>query len=157
MISATNADLPAMIEDGAFRADLYYRLNTIEIALPSLADRPEDILPLAEAFLPPGRTLSQGACNALRKHSWPGNVRELRNSAATRRAAGRRAPRSRSPTCSSIRFPRPWRRGAPEPDRDDIESALAQHDGVVARAAAELGLSRQALYRRMEKLGIARA
>src|SRR4051812_29271653 len=83
VISATNADLPAMIRTGAFREDLYYRLNTIEIRLPALADRVDDILPLAQSFLAagtaPGKRLSADAREALRNHGWPGNVRELRN------------------------------------------------------------------------------
>ncbi|RRU12994.1 sigma-54 dependent transcriptional regulator, partial [Stenotrophomonas sp. 278] len=79
VISATNADLPAMIRDGQFREDLYYRLNTVELALPPLADRPGDILPLAERFLADGKPLSSAAAAALQRHPWPGNVRELRN------------------------------------------------------------------------------
>ncbi len=79
VISATNADLPAMIRDGQFREDLYYRLNTVELALPPLAERPGDILPLAERFLGDGKPLSNAAATALQRHAWPGNVRELRN------------------------------------------------------------------------------
>jgi DNA-binding NtrC family response regulator len=155
VISATNADLAAMIETGAFREDLYYRLNTIEITLPPLAERPDDILPLAEAFLPPGKTLSRGARAALRQHPWPGNVRELKNTIA------RGALLAAGPEIgeADLQLPRPAApaRAAQEPDRADIETALAHSDGVIARAAAELGLSRQALYRRMEKLGIPKA
>jgi transcriptional regulator with GAF, ATPase, and Fis domain len=78
VVSATNADLPAMIRDGSFREDLYYRLNAIELALPPLAERPGDILPLAERSRRrgkpcPGRTQRPAAA------PWPGNVRELRN------------------------------------------------------------------------------
>ena len=96
VISATNADLQAMIRDGRFREDLYYRLNVIQIHLPPLAERTDDIVPLAEHFLamgrspsaagamdgqerPSGRTLSAPALAALRAHMWPGNVRELKN------------------------------------------------------------------------------
>ncbi len=79
VISATNADLPAMIRDGRFREDLYYRLNAIELTLPPLAERPGDILPLAELFRPQDKILSEGARSALLRHGWPGNVRELRN------------------------------------------------------------------------------
>ena len=155
VISATNADLAAMIETGAFREDLYYRLNTIEITLPPLAERPDDILPLAEAFLPPGKTLSRGARAALRQHPWPGNVRELKNTIA------RGALLAAGPEIgeADLQLPRPAApaRAAQEPDRADIETALTHSDGVIARAAAKLGLSRQALYRRMEKLGIPKA
>jgi DNA-binding NtrC family response regulator len=152
VISATNADLPAMIADGRFREDLYYRLNTIEIALPPLADRPDDILPLADAFLPAGKVLSKQARAALRQHPWPGNVRELRNTIqrGVLLAGGSEITEA---DLQLSRAPAPAR-AAQEPDRSDIEIALEHSDGVIARAAAELGLSRQALYRRMEKLGI---
>ncbi|HWU71683.1 MAG TPA: sigma-54 dependent transcriptional regulator, partial [Pseudoxanthomonas sp.] len=85
VISATNADLPAMIREGSFREDLYYRLNAIELALPPLAERPGDILPLAERFRPDDKPLGESARNALLRHPWPGNVRELKN--AIERAA----------------------------------------------------------------------
>src|SRR5690606_11314352 len=79
IVSATNADLAALIADGRFREDLYYRLNAIELKLPPLAERPDDILPLARHFLPRGKLLDAGAERALLGHVWPGNVRELRN------------------------------------------------------------------------------
>jgi transcriptional regulator with PAS, ATPase and Fis domain len=78
IISATNADLPAMIRAGQFREDLYYRLNVIQLNLPALADRPEDILPLAQAFLDKDKQLDANAKAALLAHTWPGNVRELK-------------------------------------------------------------------------------
>src|SRR6202034_3630138 len=80
VLSATNADLPALIREGRFREDLFYRLNVIEIAVPSLAERPADILPLARHFLGAELQLSDDAAAALLAHDWPGNVRELRNS-----------------------------------------------------------------------------
>src|SRR5271163_2585187 len=73
VLSATNADLPALIREGRFREDLYYRLNVIEIAVPSLAERPADILPLARHFLGPAHSLSEDAAAALLAHEWPGN------------------------------------------------------------------------------------
>ena len=79
VISATNADLDAMIKAGMFREDLYYRLNTIELRVPPLVDRGDDIIPLARHFLAPDKKLSTEATLALRKHTWPGNVRELKN------------------------------------------------------------------------------
>ena len=79
VISATNADLPAAIADGAFREDLYYRLNVIELKVPPLAERKEDILPLARHFLADGQKLGVPAQRALLAHTWPGNVRELMN------------------------------------------------------------------------------
>jgi len=155
VISATNADIATMLRDGRFREDLFYRLNVIELRLPPLAERRDDIVPLAEHFLEARATLDEGARAALVAHTWPGNVRELKNAiqraallckdnvitaadlglAAVRSGNGRQAP-------------------ATEPDRAMIESALANARGVISQAAAELGLSRQALYRRMDKLGI---
>src|SRR5262249_43504511 len=79
VISATNADVGAMIGAGTFREDLYYRLNTIEIRVPPLAERPDDILPLAKHFLAAGKRLAGDARDALRRHAWPGNGRELKN------------------------------------------------------------------------------
>jgi DNA-binding NtrC family response regulator len=154
VVSATNADLPAMIRVGGFREDLYYRLNTIEIRVPALAERPDDILPLAEHFLADDTRLSPDAREALRRHDWPGNVRELRN--ALQRAA---LLASGSELCAKdlgLPAAAAVMTAADEPDRAAIEQALARAGGVIAQAAAELGLSRQALYRRMEKLGIAR-
>ncbi len=152
VISATNADLSAMIRDGAFREDLYYRLNAIELSLPPLAERPGDILPLAEVFCA-GKPLSESACAALLRHGWPGNVRELRN--VIQRAA-LLAPGERI-EAADLNLPKtaaPRPEPAAEPTRSDIEAALARAGGVVAQAAAELGLSRQALYRRMERFGL---
>ncbi|MES2902458.1 MAG: sigma-54 dependent transcriptional regulator [Pseudomonadota bacterium] len=154
VISATNADLGAMIRAGTFREDLFYRLNVIELRLPPLAARPADILPLANSFLAAGKSLNPCAQAALMAHAWPGNVRELKNvmQRASLLAAGNAIkaadlglPLAASSSADS------------EPDRDTIGQALARANGVVAQAAAELGLSRQALYRRMERLGIARS
>ncbi|HEX5694510.1 MAG TPA: sigma 54-interacting transcriptional regulator, partial [Arenimonas sp.] len=158
VISATNADLPAMIREGRFREDLYYRLNVIEIRIPPLADRPRDILPLAQSFLPAGKSLSDGAVTALLRHGWPGHVRELKNvmQRASLLSAG---PVIQAGDLGLAATPGPAG-NAPgndaEIDRAGIEEALARAGGVVAQAASELGLSRQALYRRMERLGIAR-
>ncbi len=157
VISATNADLPAMIREGQFREDLYYRLNTVELALPPLAERPGDILPLAERFLGDGKPLSSAAAVALQRHPWPGNVRELRN---VIQRAGLLAQGERIEV-SDLNLPRAAaapRVAAPaaDPDRSRIESALAHSHGIIAQAAAELGLSRQALYRRMDRYGIPR-
>ncbi len=152
VISATNADLAAMIRAGTFREDLYYRLNTIEIRVPPLAERVDDILPLAKLFLAPGKKLSADAREALRQHSWPGNVRELKN------ALQRAALLATGPEITAADLALPV--AAPPPDdeldRTTIEAALARANGVIAQAAADLGLSRQALYRRMEKLSIPR-
>jgi DNA-binding NtrC family response regulator len=151
VIAATNSSLPQLIKEGRFREDLFYRLNVIELEVPPLAARPEDILPLAQHFLEPGFTLSQDALRALGRYHWPGNVRELRN--AIHRACLLSV--DNVVTGKSLALP-----VAPEPadgshiDRAAIEQALLLADGVIAHAARDLGLSRQALYRRMEKLGL---
>ncbi|MFY2762866.1 sigma-54-dependent transcriptional regulator [Arenimonas sp. MALMAid1274] len=154
VVSATNADLPAMIRDGRFREDLYYRLNVIEIRLPPLAERPRDILPLAQHFLAPGKQLTDDACAALLRHGWPGNVRELKN--VMQRACLLAADARISVGDLGLVMPSIATPADSEPDRASIEQALARAGGIVAQAASELGLSRQALYRRMERLGIAR-
>lgn len=158
VLSATNADLPAMIRAGTFREDLYYRLNVIELRLPLLAERPGDILPLAEHFLPPGKSLGEAARAALLQHGWPGNVRELKN---VMQRAGLLAANERIEPADlglpAVNASVASAQAENEPDRDSIERALARASGVVAQAAAELGLSRQALYRRMERLGIVRS
>jgi DNA-binding NtrC family response regulator len=157
IISATNAPLAEAIREGRFREDLYYRLNVIELQVPPLADRRDDILPLARHFLEPGYQLLPEAERALVRHDWPGNVRELRNS--IRRAC--LLASSTRITAPDLMLPGSGASGtwealpAHEPDRDEIEGALTRHAGVIAKAARELGLSRQSLYRRMEKLGIA--
>ena len=154
MIAATNTDLRAAIRDGRFREDLYYRLNVIELELQPLARRREDILPLARHFLGAGRELSAEAERALLRHSWPGNVRELQN--VIRRAC----LLSTTPAISAESLALPAAQqmepagGEPTVDRGAVEQALQRAGGVVAHAARDLGLSRQALYRRMEKLGI---
>ena len=155
IVSATNADLRALIRGGQFREDLFYRLNAIEIALPPLAERPDDILPLARHFLPAGKQLGDDAARALLAYRWPGNVRELRNtiqraallaSGAVLGAGDLGLPKGDTPVSASNE----------EPDRAAIESALQRSGGVLAQAAADLGLSRQALYRRLDRLGLKR-
>jgi DNA-binding NtrC family response regulator len=154
VISATNADLHAMIRAGTFREDLYYRLNTIELRVPALAERPEDILPLAHHFLGSGKPLAADARAALRRYPWPGNVRQLKN--VLQRAELLATGPEITAADLALPAPAPVPVPVPEegPDRSTIEAALARANGVIAQAAAELGLSRQALYRRMEKLSI---
>jgi DNA-binding NtrC family response regulator len=169
IVSATNVDLKKAIADGAFREDLFFRLNVIELHVPPLGDRPDDVMPLAEHFLtryaaregrPPMR-FSSGAVAALVAHEWPGNVRELEN--RIQRAVlvqldevigpsdlGLTGAREAPPASDT-----PWALTAPEKaERAMLEQALVRARNVVSRAAADLGLSRQALYRRMERLGL---
>jgi DNA-binding NtrC family response regulator len=178
VVSATNADLPALIREGRFREDLYYRLNVIEISVPSLAERPADILPLARHFLGEALTLSDDAAAALLAHDWPGNVRELRNSIerakllareqlvkaadlnlpAPSRAAADSEPGRRGGEPFSVRggesSPGRGDRDAEQPSRELIEASLREAGGNISRAAHSLGLSRQALYRRMERFNL---
>ena len=158
VISATNSDLKAAIAAGRFREDLFYRLNVIELDLPPLAERPDDILPLARHFLGADFELTEAATGRLLRYSWPGNVRELQN---TMRRAGVMshgqsidadvlglADEPGHDVASSV---------SQGPDREALVAALERHGGTVARAARELGISRQALYRRMDKFGIPRS
>ena len=158
IISATNADLPEMIKAGLFREDLYYRLNVIQLELPALCERPDDILPLARYFLAGEKILSDEAEAALCQHGWPGNVRELKNvmQRASLLASGEviqpldlGLPSSASKLVGQTQ-------NEPEHSQQAIELALSRAGGVIAQAASELGLSRQALYRRMERFGIPR-
>jgi DNA-binding NtrC family response regulator len=164
VLSATNADLPALIRDGRFREDLYYRLNVVEIAVPALADRTADILPLARHFLGQELRLSDDAAAALMAHDWPGNVRELRNSIERVKllarekiitAADLNLPVHRAPEGEATRrdAEQPGR-DAEQPGRDAIEASLREAGGNISRAAHSLGLSRQALYRRMERFNL---
>jgi DNA-binding NtrC family response regulator len=156
VVSATNADLPAMIREGRFREDLYYRLNVIELRVPPLAERSDDVLPLAEYFLEGRAVLDESARTALVAHAWPGNVRELKN--AIQRASllcSNGVVTARDLGLAPVRAPAGRAGPDVEPDREAIESALQRARGVISQAAAELGLSRQALYRRMDKLGVA--
>jgi len=179
IISATNTDLQAAIGRGEFREDLYFRLNVIEIAIPPLRDRPEDVLPLADFFLrahePEGQKgmveLSEEACQALLDHEWAGNVRELENRiqravlvrkdanvvpddlGLTGTGAGSQGPSPSTMRSASMAISAPSSASL-DGERAEIEHALIEAKGVVSRAAASLGISRQALYRRMERLGI---
>lgn len=148
IIAATNADLRQAMRAGRFREDLFYRLNVIEIEMPPLTERREDILPLARNFIEAGFQLTADAEQALLHYSWPGNVRELQN--VIRRAcllAG-------SPSITAAVLNLPTTVDEVSLDRAAIERALEKARGKVAHAARDLGLSRQALYRRMEKLGL---
>lgn len=158
VISATNSNLLDAIAGGEFREDLYYRLNVIELQVPSMADRLDDIMPLAHHFLPK-REFSLSAENALKKHAWQGNVRELEN--ACKRVAVFK------PTgvieAKDFAFAQQAEQISPapaakpsivEPSKEDLEAAMREYQGVIARIARQFGLSRQALYRRLDKFEI---
>jgi DNA-binding NtrC family response regulator len=152
-ISATNADLTKAISLGQFRQDLYYRINVVQLHLPALKDRVDDIVPLARHFLAGQKSLTKAAEQALQSYHWPGNVRELQNLcqrallltlADEIDAADLALPQEQSTAKKAL----------DDLDKQQIEQALQQAQGVVARAAKQLGISRQALYRRMEFYGI---
>jgi DNA-binding NtrC family response regulator len=154
IVSATNADLKAMVAAGQFREDLYYRLNVFELRVPPLAERRDDVLPLALHFLGDAAPrLSDAARELLLAHAWPGNVRELKNVMARAALLAGDGPVGPAhlrldPPASAAAV---HARSLDEPSREAVAAALAEAQGVVARAAAALGLSRQALYRRMER------
>lgn len=165
VIGATNADLQSMVDEGRFRRDLYFRINTIELDIPPLSRRREDILPLAERFLEVhaqkyGRDsrLSEDARLALERHAWPGNVREL--SHAVERAVLLGGDEI-LPEHLMLQQPEPADSGADlvQPlealEKKALEQALARFDGDVSRAGEAVGLSRSAMYRRLEKHAIA--
>jgi DNA-binding NtrC family response regulator len=163
VLAATNSDLRQAIRSGRFREDLFFRLNVIELAVPPLRERKEDILPLADTFLRSfsagsgaPRSLSAGARAALVEYAWPGNVRELMNriQRATLIASGSVLSADDLELASS---PVAVAAGAGEAagaERQEIERLILDSGGSVSRAASRLGVSRQALYRRMERLGI---
>jgi len=167
LIAATNADLRAEVAGGRFREDLLFRLNTIELQLPPLRERREDILPLAQYFLRRHAArygkqragISDEAAQLLRAYDWPGNVRELDH--AVERAVllarldklevadfslAQPLARSGLPAASPMNLE--------ELERETIRQALARHDGNVSLAAKALGLSRSALYRRLQRYGM---
>jgi DNA-binding NtrC family response regulator len=153
IVSATNADLKAMVAAGSFREDLFYRLHVFELRVPPLAQRRDDVLPLAEFFLQ--GAAAHAARDVLLQHAWPGNVRELKNVMA--RAALLAAGGVIQPLHLGLELASTPAAGRDlsEPSRDAVVAALAQAQGIVSRAAQTLGLSRQALYRRMEHHGLA--
>jgi DNA-binding NtrC family response regulator len=151
VIAATNTNLRAGISAGTFREDLFYRLNLIELEVPPLRERPEDIAPLARHFLESGFELAPAAAAALTRHPWPGNVRELQN--VIRRACLLCSGRVIGVADLNLP-PATLPEEEAQLDRASIEQALERARGVITHAARDLGLSRQALYRRMEKLGL---
>ena len=153
VISATNENLLQAITEGRFREDLYYRLNVIELNVPALCERVDDIAPLINHFLP-HRELSIDAEQALNRYQWPGNVRELEN--ACKRVGvikpnGLLSAEDFGLTPSSLIKNNDVKK---EPTKFEIEQSIRANQGVIAKVAREFGLSRQALYRRLQKMGI---
>jgi DNA-binding NtrC family response regulator len=165
LISATNANLPQEVAAGRFREDLLFRLNTIEIALPPLRDRLEDILPLAIHFLSRHNQryqknvagLDYAAGQVLKNYSWPGNIRELnhvmeravllaRCSMVGAADLGIRAGNEAPPRFEDM--------GLEDAEKCLIQKALDRFNGNITQASQALGVSRSALYRRLERYGI---
>lgn len=168
VIAATNVDMKQAIADGSFREDLYYRLAVIELASPALKDRAEDIPLLAEAFIEQQAeakgndspvTLTPACVAAMRAYPWGGNVRELHNRLQRALLVCESGTLSAedlgltpAPVDGGHELEAPNRFDAAE--RETLEAALRESDYVVSAAARSLGVSRQALYRRMRRLGV---
>jgi len=167
VLAATNVDVNAEVAAGRFREDLLFRLNTIEIRLPSLRDRGDDIELLANHFLlvytdryrKAISGFDAGAMQALREHPWPGNVREL-DHAIERAVLLSSSPmirgvdlglRAASSLGGTLRLEE---MSLEEVEKHLIQRMLARHGGNVSKAADALGLSRSALYRRLQKFGL---
>lgn len=165
LISATNADLSQLVAEKAFRQDLLYRLNTLVITIPPLRERIEDITPLAINFIrqfstkyhKSTLTLSQDAIEKLKQHSWPGNIRELSHTIerAVLLAMNNEITAQQllldsadvSPTTIALQ-------PLEQAEKQLIEKAMSVTSGQVLEAAKLLDISRNALYRRLEKFGI---
>jgi DNA-binding NtrC family response regulator len=157
VISATNSNLLEDINAGKFREDLYYRLNVIQLDIPALKQRIDDIIPLTKHFLNTKLNLPLDVEMTLKNHQWPGNVRELEN------ACQRAVLMNQSGELSAADFGLSSVKITPEKltyersnelTKNDITQAINFADGNISHAAKSLNLSRQALYRRMEKFGI---
>ncbi len=180
IVAATNRDLRTMIDEGTFRADLFFRLNGISMTLPPLRDRPAEIVPLAQRFLDratrrlgkPSATLAASACARLLAHDWPGNVRELRSvmERATLFAGeavdeshiqidapgGSRPTRAPAPAGDSARELGAEVKPPKSSDELAVLDAMARAGGNQRRAAQSLGIARGTLIKRLETFGIAR-
>jgi DNA-binding NtrC family response regulator len=164
LIAATNADLAAEIAAGRFRKDLLFRLNTVEVHVPPLRERREDILPLAQAFLRrcaqryqrAGLQLGTSALHALEDYPWPGNVRELSHvmERAVLTATGTQIAHLDFSLPLVASGGTPARQTLDQAEQDMIRGALDRCAGNIQKTAEMLGLSRAALYRRLEKFGI---
>lgn len=164
VIAATNRNLETEVAAGRFRQDLYFRLNVLRIDVPPLRTRPEDVGPLVSYFLQQfsdrhglrRRGISQEALALLQAYPWPGNVRELEN------VLEQAAVMCEGHQIEVTDLPMALRSTAGDPDqplldaaeRRAIELALARSNGVLVRAARELGISRSTLYRKLDRYGL---
>ena len=165
IISATNADLNQDVDAGRFRQDLLFRLNTVEVHVPPLRERRQDISQLAMHFLnryaeryrKPAKTLDPPAMQAMLEYAWPGNVRELDH--AIERAVLLSSGDVVRVSDLSLRNPRESAQRMEDLSLEEVESmlirkAIDRYSGNISQAAEALGLSRSALYRRLQKYGI---
>lgn len=163
LVCATNMDLEALVREGRFREDLYYRINTVHIALPPLRERREDIVPLAERFIKEFAQkyrrniegLDSNAQAALEAHRWNGNIRELRN------VIEQAVILSDGGVLSSedIRLPhfngyQPAVRNGSTDEEQQVRDAVSRCGGNISAAAKMLGVSRPTLYAKMKKYGL---
>ena len=171
VISATNTPLSSLIENGGFRADLFYRLNVIPFQIPPLRDRLEDVPVLVDHFnlkfsLSYGKKpkeFTQDAIDALQNYAWLGNVRELKNTiervvimVEKQRIEADDLPKfniAEEPPASTFRFPS-FKEATDAYQREFILHKLNEFEGNVSRAAESMGVDRSHLYRRMRSLGI---
>ena len=170
IVAATNVNLHQELGVGKFRDDLFYRLAVVQITLPPLRDRGDDIVLLAHAFLHQfaapnhrrGLTFSDEALRTLRRYEWPGNVRELQN--RIRRAVimgdGRRISSADLEISASLPSGATdlgsLREARDRVEREMVQQALLRHRGKITAAAAELGISRPTLYELIARLGVER-
>jgi DNA-binding NtrC family response regulator len=165
VISATNADLKQESSEGRFRSDLLFRLNTVELHIPPLRERREDIPLLASHFLKlyaqryrkPVKSFEPAAMEKMLEHPWPGNVRELDH--AVERSVLMTTAEQIHPSDLGLETERATSAKIEEMSLEEVESllikkALTRHCGNISHAAEALGLSRSALYRRMQKYGL---
>ncbi|MBI3263811.1 MAG: sigma-54-dependent Fis family transcriptional regulator [Acidobacteria bacterium] len=165
LISATNADLAEEVAAGRFRQDLLFRLNTVEIRIPPLRERREDVSALSSLFLRQHARhyrkaiaeLDTAAMSALVEHNWPGNVREL-DHAIERSVLMARDDTIRASDLA-LKPPKDGSARLEDMSLEEVEAflikkAMARYDGNVSQAAKALGLSRSALYRRLQRYGL---
>ena len=160
LLCATNADLGDAVRRNTFRQDLLFRLNVVDVFVPPLRERREDILPLAEAFLSSAlrksrsraERFSEEARNALREYAWPGNVRELEN--RVQRGVVTAAAETITVDDLGLAEQPPAVHAPASDEKLQLENLLLESGGSVSVVAKTLGISRQALYRRMERHGI---
>jgi two-component system, NtrC family, response regulator HydG len=164
LITATNLDIQQAIHQGLFREDLYYRINTVEITLPALRNRLEDIELLANHFLAmytlkyrkDNKRFSADAIQALEKHSWPGNIRELQHSIERAVIMSEENLITKNDFILSGKKTSGKREilSLEDMERDAIIKAIEKHNGNISNVAKELGLGRTTLYRKMAKFGL---